>query len=292
MNSRGILFLTGATGHTGCRVARRLLEDGWALRCLVRTPGHARHLPESAHLEIVAGDLSETAPWAGRLTGCDAFLNLAHIGFAEQVIEVCRAGGVRRAIALSSTRRFTRFPDPTARRVIEGETAFEHSGLDYTILRPTMIFGGERDNNLQRVAGWLRRWRFMPRVSGGRFLVQPIYVWDLVAAVAAALDRPDQTRCRALTLAGPEPMAWRAMIGEFSAAMGRPVIWVPVPYWAAMAGAAIVAGLMKRPPVTRATVRRLLEDKAFPVDEAREALGGWSPRPFGEALAEKLAGRA
>lgn len=291
-DDKGLLFLTGATGHTGSRVAGRLLADGWRLRCLVRTPGHVRHLPVDRRLEVIAGDIGDSSGWAGRLGGCDAVIHMAHIGFAGTVAAACQTAGVRRVIALSSTRRFTRYPDPTAERVIRGEAAFEQSGLDYTILRPTMIFGGDRDNNLERVAAWLRRWRFLPCVAGGRQLVQPIFVGDLVEAVVRALDRTDTTRRRALTVAGPEPMTWRSMMEALGRAMDRPVIWVPVPYVLAFSAAAILERVMKRPPATRATVRRLLEDKAFDIGEASEALGGWTPRPFDEALALKRAGRA
>jgi hypothetical protein len=48
----------------------------------------------------------------------------------------------------------------------------------------------------------------------------------------------------------------------------------------------------RRPFVTRDQVRRTLEDKAFDIREAQEALGGWQPREFEEAIKEKLAGRA
>jgi uncharacterized protein YbjT (DUF2867 family) len=294
MKPRGgqFLFLSGATGHTGSRAARRLLEQGWRLRCLNHDPDHARRLPQSGNLEVIRGDLAQPEPWLAALRGAAAFINMAHVGFGRQVVQACEAAGVRRVIALSSTRRFTRFPEATARRVSQGEAAFESSALDYTILRPAMIFGGERDNNLEKLVRWLRRRRWLPLLAGGRNLVQPIFTWDLVDAIVRALERPETTARRALTLAGPRAMTQRELVETVARAMGRPVLWIPAPYAAAMAGAAVLEFLMKRPLLTRAQIRRTLEDKAFDISEASQALGGWQPRPFEEAIRMKLAGKA
>ena len=54
----------------------------------------------------------------------------------------------------------------------------------------------------------------------------------------------------------------------------------------------LLEAVQRRPLVTRDQIRRTLEDKAFDITEAREALGGWQPRPFEEALALKLSGQA
>lgn len=286
--SRGRLFLTGATGHTGSRVARRLLEDGWALSCLNHNPEHRRRLPGHERLRVVAGDVREPQGWIDELHGAAALVHMAHIGFAPHVIDACERAGVRRVLAMSSTRRFTRFPEATARLVIDGEAAFEASALDYTILRATMIFGGRRDNNLEKVVAWLRRRRMVPIVGGGRNLVQPIFVEDLVDALLRALARPETAR-RILTVAGPEPMTQRAMLHAIGEALGRRPILLPVPFAAMFTGAWLLERLPGRPPLTRDQVRRQLEDKTADIAEARAALGGWTPTPFSEAIRRKVA---
>ncbi len=293
-DSPPFLFLTGATGHTGSRAARRLLADGWRLRCLLHTPARGRFLPDSPDLEIVPGDITDPAPWLPRLRGAAAFLNMAHVGFADYVVAACRETGIRRVLSLSSTRRFTRFPERTARMVIDGEVAYAASGLDWTVLRASMIFGGDRDNNLEKVVRWLRRHRWMPLIAGGTNLVQPIFVLDLVDAISRAVaDRSGATSGRALTLAGPEPMTQRAMIETIAAAMDCPLAWVPVPFGAAMAAGWTLERIRpRRPFATRDQFRRMLEDKTFDITEAQAALGGWSPRPFAEAIRLKLAGEA
>lgn len=290
INPDRFLFLTGATGHTGSRLARRLVADGWRLKCLLHTADHASYLPHN--VEIVTGDIMKPEAWRERLAGAYAFYNLAHVGYAPHVIEACKAAGVTRVISMSSTRRFTKFPERTARLVIAGEAAFEASDLDYTVIRSSMIFGGDRDNNLEKMVRWLRRWRVMPLVGRGQNLVQPIYVGDLVDALAAALTHPETTTRRMLTVAGPTPMTWRTMVEVLSDAMCRSVIWVPVPFAPTMAVVWVIDKVMKKPLVTPDQIRRMFEDKTFDITEARTALGGWSPRPFAEAIRFKLSGKA
>jgi nucleoside-diphosphate-sugar epimerase len=291
IDDHDFLFMTGATGPTGLRLVVRLLDEGRRLKCLVHRREAARFLPESDRLEQVQGDLREKGDWMQALVRAEAVLHLAHVGFAPAVIEACRLRGVERFICLSSTRRFTRFPEETARRVIEGEAAVERSELSFTILRPTMIYGSHRDHNLARIAEWLRRRPWMPLVRGGRNLVQPIHSADVVEAIVAALGRPNETRRRALNLAGPEAMTWRAMVEAVGASIGVRVRWIPLPYPVALAVAAL-AELKKGGAVNRATIRRLLEDKAFDIAEAQEALGGWTPRPLAEGLANSYVGPA
>jgi uncharacterized protein YbjT (DUF2867 family) len=291
MDPHGHLFLTGATGHTGSRLARRLLDEGWRLRCLNHNPDHASHLPQSRALEVVRGDLEQPAAWVDALRGAFAFINMAHMGFGSRIVQACESAGVGRVISISSTRRFTKFPEETARRVIAGEAALEASSLQWTILRCSMIYGGDRDNNMEKLTTWLRRHRWFPLVKGGRNLVQPIFTWDVVDAIVRTLQRPEATARKALTLAGPKAMTQRELVEAVARALDRPLVWLPVPFGAALAAAGLLELAMKRPLVTRDQIRRTLENKVFDIDPARAALGGWEPKDFEEGLRLKLAGQ-
>lgn len=296
-----VLFMTGATGHTGSRLARRLLERGWSLRCLNHNPDHARYLPRSPRLELIRGDITQPESYARALRGAVACYNIAHIGFAEPLIAACRLAGVERLISMSSTRRFTAFPEASAARVIEGEAALAASDLQWTVIRSAMIYGGDRDNNMEKLVRWLRRVPVMPLLRGGRNRVQPIFVWDLVDALERALDAPEAApgvMRQAVTVAGPEPLDWRQMVETIATGLGRGVFWVPVPYPLLMAagwGSEQVASLRggrRKPWMARAQVRRLLEDKTFDIGPACAALPGWQPRSFPEGIALKLRGEA
>ena len=72
--------MTGATGYVGGRLVPRLLEAGYAVRCVVRAPAKLRDRAWFAHphLEIVQGDLSDAAELQKQLLGCDGAYYLIH----------------------------------------------------------------------------------------------------------------------------------------------------------------------------------------------------------------------
>lgn len=286
------IFMAGSSGHTGSRLAARLLELGWQLKCLSHREHTRGRIPEHTRCEIVSGDLHRPETYTESLRGAHACLNLAHIRHIVPLIEACKAVGVNRLLATSSTRRFTRFPDPSAQRVIAAEAAIAISDLDFTVLRPTMIFGGSNDNNLEKVFAWLRRHRWLPLVAGGRGKLQPIYVHDLVAAFVTALEHPETTSGKMLTVAGSETKTQKDLFIAIGEAIGRPTRFIPVPYPLMMSAAWLAENLISRPPLSCAQVRRMLEDKVFDISEARAALPGWEPRTLNEALAEKSQGKA
>jgi len=281
--------MTGATSPTGRRLILRFLDDGWSIRALVRTRDVAATFLAHPHLHWVEGDLRVPEGWRSALEGSEAVAHVAPISLATPLLRACAEARLSRFVCLSSTRRFSRSPDAVAEAVIAGEAAVEQSGLDYTVLRSTMIYGPAGDRNVERLVEWLRRRRWAPLVAGGAGLVQPVHADDVASAFLAALAHPDGARQRTLTLAGPEPITWRAMVETVGRLLGRPVRWVPLPYPIALAGAAAVDLASGRRWTRRDQVRRLREDKAFSTDETRRALPGWSPRPFERGVAEKLA---
>ncbi|MCX7043935.1 MAG: NAD(P)H-binding protein [Candidatus Sumerlaeota bacterium] len=283
------ILITGATGHTGRHLVRRLIGDGYAIRVFTRSRGKALDiLGDEIERQIAEGNLEEPETLARALSGCGAIISLSHVRFAPALIAACEKTAVRRAIFISSARRYTRFPDAPAEQVRQGEAAIRRSALDFTILRPTMIFGDERDNNLTQLIQWMRKLPFFPLPGGGWNLVQPTFVHDLVNAIVRAYETEGAIG-REYDIGGPEPMTYRAMIRLIAAAMGMPMPILPLPLWPFLPLAGIYERLSRRPRLTRAMLQRLAEDKAVDIAAARRDLG-FSPTPFSEAIARKIRG--
>lgn len=293
LSSLSPILLTGATTHTGRRLVRRLLECGATLRCLVHTPEHRDRLPADPHLEIATGSADDPADLRRALAGVATVIHLAGHRFTPALIAALAAEAPRefRLLAQSSTRLLSRFETPTRASVerAEGLVFAAPRTIRWTILRPSMIFGGPEDNNLERVAKALRRSRVFPLIGGGRNLVQPLFVWDLVAAHVAALARPESVG-QAYTLAGPEAVTYRAMIEAVARAAGLPrPLFVPLPIGPMRFAARLARGLWRRSPLHPEMVQRFAEDKAFDTAPARRDLG-FAPTPLDEALARKFRG--
>jgi uncharacterized protein YbjT (DUF2867 family) len=282
-----MILVTGGTGHTGSYLVSRLVEKGRQVRCLVRTPEHDRYLPKNK-VEIVRGDFDNPQTIRAALEHADALVNVAHIRFAHALIPLCKDAGVNRVLFMSSTRRYTRYPCISATEVVEGEEAIRKSGLDYTILRPSMIYGGTRDNNMTKLVAQLKNRRIFPLFGSGKNLIQPVFVLDLVDSIIHCLDHPDTSR-KEYILAGPLPMSYRQCLEIIANQLDTKPLFIPVPLSLCVVAAKIYEKTTKKPRITAEQVRRFGEDKAFDIELAKREIG-FNPRSFEEGIRMKLAG--
>ena len=160
------VFVTGATGFTGSRVVPLLLQSGYQVRCLSRPTSNRSLLPQP-EIEWVQGDLSDTSALTTSMLGSYALINVASLGLghAESIIRAARNAGIQRAIFISTTAIFTQLNAKSKKLRLDAERAIENSGLNYTILRPTMIYGSPRDRNMWRLIQWMRYLPIIPVLS-------------------------------------------------------------------------------------------------------------------------------
>jgi uncharacterized protein YbjT (DUF2867 family) len=279
------ILLTGATGFTGSFVLARLRERGVQPRCLVRTSSDRTLLGD---VEIVEGDLGDPASLDLALQGIDILLNTASIGFGHAPLLVAAAerAGVRRAIFISTTAVFTTLNAKSKSVRLAAEQTIESSSLDWTILRPTMIYGTSRDRNMARLIGYLRRWRVLPVVGDGESLQQPVYVGDVATAVVRALDSPATVR-RAYNISGAAPLTFNQVVDTITSALGRKVWKLRIPVGPPVALLQGFERLGLRLPVRAEQLLRLNEDKAFGHDDAWRDFG-YAPVSFREGIGLEL----
>ena len=154
-------------------------------------------------------------------------VSCAHARHAPTVLAAAPAEA--RFVFLGSTRKFTRWPDAHGNGVLAGEAAFLASGRSGVMLHPTMIYGAQGEDNVQRLAALLRRLPFVPLPGGGTALVQPIHQDDVTRAIRAALERA-WNGPHALVIAGPTPLPYADFVRAVAAAAGqRPPRIVAVP---------------------------------------------------------------
>lgn len=286
---KGPVLVTGATGHTGSRLVSALLERGYSVRILTRGPDRLR-LEVRRRVEVIRGDITEPDILREAVRGMAAVVAATHIKFAGMIVEAMKAEGVRRGVFMSSTRRFTRFVEETARQVVAGEAAVEGSGLDWTIIRPTMIYGGKHDNNMQPLLQQLRVMPVFPLPGGGKMLWQPVFTWDVVSALTAALEG-GHTIGRAYTVAGPEAISYREMLETIIEEAGLRTVLVPVPLGPLKPLVKVYGKISRRPRVGYDQILRLQEDKDFDISEARRDLN-FDPISFRAGIRRKLDGTA
>lgn len=273
------VHVIGASGRSGAALCRSLLADGLPFVPVVRSA--ARWADTGLPGAPAVADLNDAGALAAALAGAERVVSCAHARHAPAILQAADAAG--RFVFLGSTRRFTRWPDAHGAGVIAGEAALRASGRAGVMLHPTMIYGAAGEDNVQRLAGLLRRLPVVPLPGGGRALVQPIHQDDVTLCLRAALDR-NWDGPEAIVIAGPEPVSYAGFVRAVAAAAGlRPprIVGVPPGLLLAAAPLTMLPGL---PRVRRAEIRRLLEDKAFDTACMRRRLGV-VPVPLAQGLA-------
>jgi len=183
-----------------------------------------------------------------------------------------------RAVFVSTTAVTTALPAPSKRIRLAAERQIRNSRLQWTIIRPTMIYGAARDRNLSRLLRVLSRTRVLPVPGGGRHLQQPVHVADVADAVLAAAERPGAAGS-CYDVAGPEPLAFAELLRISARAVASRTRFVPVPLTPLVAVARGYEQLSGRPRIRAEQLRRLAEDKAFVIKDAERDLG-YAPRQF------------
>lgn len=279
------VLVTGATGFLGRHVLA-LRPAGHEVEAFVRASSDLSRLPPG--LRVRKGDLGDPDSLTRALEGADAVVNLASLGFghAPGIVEACRRVRLERALFIGTTAVFTKLPAASKAVRLEAERLVRESGLPWTLLRPTMMYGTPGDRNIWRLIRFLRWSPVAPLPGGGRGLHQPVFVEDAAKAVWAALERPAAVG-KAYNLAGARALTLEEMVGTVARLLGRKVAVVPVPSALAVAGAALARAVPFLPRVTREQILRLGEDKTVDLGPAREGLG-FEPLDFEAGVAREL----
>jgi uncharacterized protein YbjT (DUF2867 family) len=231
-------------------------------------------------------DLKDAAALRPALAGADVVVSCAHARWVPQIVAAAPVDA--RFVFMGSTRRYSRWPDAHGDGVRAGEAAFLAAGRPGAMLHPTMIYGAQGEDNVQRLAALLKRLPFAPLPGGGHALVQPIHQADVTACLLAAA-RHDWAAPTVVTIAGPEAMPYRNFLAAVARAAGlkpRPVLALPEPLLRALAP---LTALPFLPRIGADEIRRLTEDKAFDIGPMR-ALLGIAPRSLAQGLAETFTG--
>lgn len=272
------VLVTGATGYTGTRLVHHLARTGCPIRVFVRRESDLTLLPEM--VEVVCGDLEDTATLRPALDGVRLVYHLAHVRFTSNLLQSVSAD-IEHIVIVSSLRALSRVASDSVNQVLEGEAAVASTSVPWTILRPSMIYGDGDDRNISRLVSRIRQRKWIPTI-GANCLHQPVFVEDVIQAILACQGA---TVAHGLTfaIAGAAPLTWDALIGAVGDVVGQRPRRLSVPATAAAGILSVLESTGLKLPVHAEQVRRMLENKSYDIEPACRDLG-FAPLSFAEGL--------
>ncbi|ADZ72358.1 complex I NDUFA9 subunit family protein [Polymorphum gilvum] len=279
-----LVTVFGGSGFVGRHVVQALARRGYRIRAAVRRPDLAEHLqPLGAVGQIMPVQANLRYRWSvdRAVEGADAVVNLVGILYesgkqsfdsvqafgSRAIAEAARAAGLGAVTHVSAIGADPRSPSAYARSKAAGEAAVLETLPDSVILRPSIIFGPE-DDFFNRFAAMARLSPVLPLVGGGETRFQPVYVGDVAAAVAKAVDG----EARAGTvyeLGGPEVKSFKECLELMLKITRRQRLLIPLPFGVAELQARILQ-MLPRPLLTVDQVRLLKSDNVVSAEAERD----------------------
>lgn len=251
-------------------------------------------------VEQVAGDITKVETFEQSVGGCDAAINLVgiirefpskgvtferlHVQATANLLAAAQKSGVRRYLQMSALG--TR-PDALSdyhKTKWRAEEFVRASSLDWTIFRPSLIFGPQ-DAFVNMLASQLRLAPVMPVIGSGSYRLQPIHADDVARCFALALDMPE-TIGRTYELCGNDRMSYEELLDAVAAALGKAPPLKPHLPLALMK--LVIPILQNIPlfPITMDQLQMLLEENIC--DGGWKNVFGFEPRGFKDGISEYL----
>ncbi|MDD5580373.1 MAG: NAD-dependent epimerase/dehydratase family protein [Methylobacter sp.] len=299
-----LVGLLGATSMVGESLLPLLTQAGWQVRAYSRQLVNSsteditwQQLPSTSSgcnkesLILMAGKSKLRQPEASGFNknpskNISYWVSVAPIWILVDYLNFLEQHNARRIVALSSTSRFTKndSPDPeeriNAHRLADAEEKIrdwaENHGIEWVILRPTLIYGRGRDKNISEIARFICRFGFFPIFGSALGLRQPVHVADVADACIAALQAPSATN-RAYNISGGETVTYRQMVCRTFIVLGRRPRLVKVPIAIFSFALACLRMLPRYQKWSVAMAERMNRDLVFNHEEATRDFG-FKPR--------------
>ncbi len=233
------ILLIGSTGYVAEKILSDLLNSTHSTRLLIRKESLSKikeHILSKT--EIAYGDVTQAESIKGKLNGCNAVIYLpglirefpqkgitfqnVHYHGVKNIVEEAATSGIRRFILMSSNGVRPNASTEYLRTKFRAEEFLKSSGMDWTIFRPSVIFGGniQKQNFISVITGLLNQMPlFVPIIGNGVYRFQPVSLQNVSEAFLKSLDTPESIG-KVYHLCGKEVFSYNQIIDIISNFIG------------------------------------------------------------------------
>ncbi len=301
------VLLTGGTGFVGQAIGDQLRRQGHALTVLARNPhaNRARQALQRWQARTLVGDVTQDGPWIGQLKGVEAAIHTVgiisecrtstferiHVQGTQRLVSALRQNNIGKLVHISALGTRPNAISRYHRTKWQAEECVRQSGLEFTILRPSLIYGAQ-DQFINLFARMSRFSPILPVIGSGQGKLQPISVESVALCAVAALTEP-KANGQTIDLCGPKAMTFLVLLREMLAVLNRKrwLLRLPLPIARPMASFMewfFPAWLQQPPPLNRDQIIMLQEDNASDPTPA-QTLFGFQEAPFEAGIRKFLA---
>ena len=241
------VLVTGAAGFVGQSQTAILARRGHAVVAMV----HSTPMEESPLVAVVKGDLRNAASLERALEGCDAVIHLAAAKNDEKISREVNAAGTASLIAAARKKGARRFiyvstqSDPRGlygRTKYEGERLVRESDMDWTVVKPNVVYGNDEHGAFMKVARGVMKLPFIPITGPARGKFWPLHVDDCCLAIACCLEL-NSTIGKTYVLAGRDGVTLPELVKMIALDLGKPARMIQMPLWFSLLAARILCVL-------------------------------------------------
>ena len=277
------IVISGANSDVGDFLLQHFKLTGSSVIALYRDrPGTVR----GNNILWMALSYFENAPVTD-LPAFSTWINVAPVWTVDRFVRVFRGGFPGKVVALSSTSIEAKrnssdsMEQQTVEHLVKGEQKLEElcreHGAGFVVLRPTLIYGGPRNRNINLVKSLIRRCGFFPLPGPGEGLRQPVHAGDVATACMQVIDRsPDK---RIYNIGGGEVLNYRSMIERVFVSLGRKPRFVSLPSGILKAGFRLLGRVPGLRGLSPELLDRMERDQVVSNEEATRDFG-YAPGSF------------
>jgi uncharacterized protein YbjT (DUF2867 family) len=253
--------VVGGSGFIGGHLTLNLLQYGFHLHAL----SHRRPVDLVSirgRVQVFDGSIEDEEAMVQCFEGCDVVYHLVGIIVetktktfektirlgTERLVAAAKRAGVKRLIFLSALGTDSHAASRYFESKYAAEKTIKHSGLDYVIFRPSIVYGVE-DQFINKIARIMKFSPFVPVIGDGLYQFQPLYVEELTAIMAYAADKEFVSK-KTYEVAGPDRLTYLDLVDIIQRILNRKRMIVKIPFSVAHAAASILEKVVKPAPLT------------------------------------------